>query len=289
MYLLLSDLEDPFCERIRASLVQKGCEVSIISDLMRQPVRFIWRLDSLRSESLIIFDDGSTVSDKEIEGVLVRRSGRITHDYWDVEDVAYLDEEAHAALFSWLWSLDCPVVNRYSPECWYYPGASVLFWQRILERCGLQALDFLLTNVQEQAVDFDAEWCAKSIATPLTSATRQLLNQRDPTGENNCLPSSLPLLLAEPNSTLHRVCVVGPRIIWDRTVHSDVQLLQPAIRQCATLSGLVFMELIIACAASGVRVAAIEPYPAVQSFSEDAQAQIVASVVKLLTGALETV
>src|ERR1700732_5282335 len=101
MYLLLSDLEDPFCQRIRASLVQKGCEVRIISDLMREPVRFLWRLDSLRSESLIVFEDGCSVSDKEIEGVLVRRSGRITHDYWEVEDVSYLDEEAHAALFSW--------------------------------------------------------------------------------------------------------------------------------------------------------------------------------------------
>jgi hypothetical protein len=254
---------------------------------MRGPVRFAWWLDGLRSESRIVFNDGITISDKEIDGVLVRRNNRINHDFWDTEDVPFLDEEAHAALFSWLWSLDCPVVNRYPPQCWFYPRAPIPFWQKILERCGLQMLDFLLTNVREESLNLD--WGEMSVAKPLTSAARQLLIPQDLMDENNLSLGSLPLLLAEPYSALHRVCVVGSHIIWDRPISSDMRQLESALRQCSTLCGLIFMELTIACTASGIRVAAIEPYPAVQSFGDEAQAEIVASVVKLLVGTFEIV
>ena len=287
MYLLLSDPGDSLCERVGTALVQRGCEVRIIDDIMRGPARFAWRLEGLRSESRIAFDDGSTFSDKDIEGVVVRRSGRITHDFWDAEDVPYLDEEAHAALFSWLWSLDCPVVNRYPPNCWFFPSAPILFWQKTLESCGLRTLDFLLTNVREERLDPNCG--PMSTGMPLTSAARQFLNPRDLMDENNISLRNLPLLMAEPDQELHRVCVVGSHIIWDGTVSPDARLLESALRNCATLCGLVFMELTIACTAFGIRVAAIEPYPAVQSFGQDAQAEIIASVVELLVGTSEIV
>ncbi len=288
MYLLLSDLQDSFCERIRALLLQKGYEARIISDVMRKPLHFVWRFDSLRSNSWLVLEDGRTLSDKEIEGVLVRMPGRVARDFWEPEDIPYLDEEAHAALIGWLWSLDCPVVNRCPPPFWFCPGAPVHFWQRIFERSGLQAFDFLLTNVEEERRLFDAELGGQSIVMPLTHAARQLLNQPDQMSQNTSL-NSMPVHLTQGGAGLRRVCVVGPHVIWDGPACSGAKVLESSLRKCSALSGLTFLELAIAYTASGLRVAAVDPYPALKSFGEAAQREITSLVVEALTGVLRTV
>jgi hypothetical protein len=288
MYLLLSDLQSSFCERVRALLVQKGNEVRIISQVMRKPLRFVWQFDNLRSNSRLVFEDGAILSDKEIQGVLVRMPGRAARDFWEPEDIPYLDEEAHAALFGWLWSLDCPVVNRCPPAFWFCPGAPVHFWQRILECSGLQAADFLLTNVEEEGRVFDAGAGGRSIVMPLTYAARQLPSLPDELSKNILL-DLMPLHLTQDSAELRRVCVVGSHVIWDGPASSGAEVLESSLKQCSALSGLPFLELTIASSADGARVVAVDPYPGLESFGAAAQREIITLVVELLTGALGTV
>jgi hypothetical protein len=55
-----------------------------------------------------------------------------------VADAKYLYAEKEAALLGWIWSLRCPVVNRYTPELWFGPGDSLAYWCGRLERARLE-------------------------------------------------------------------------------------------------------------------------------------------------------
>jgi hypothetical protein len=213
---------------------------------------------------------------------------RVARDFWEPEDMPYLDEEAHAALFGWLWSLDCPVVNRCPPALWFCPGAPVHFWQRVFECSGLQAADFLLTNVAEERQVFDAAVGGQSLAMPLTYAARQLPSLSDAI-DKDILLDLMPLHLMQGGAELRRVCVIGSHVIWDGPASSGAELLESSLKQCSALSGLTFLELTIASSAAGARVVAVDPHPGLESFGAAAQQEIVALVVEQLTGASRTV
>src|ERR1700737_3099354 len=168
MYLLLGDLQDPFCQTIRASLKVMGYEARIVANPLMQPLRFAWRLNTLSSASQLMWEDGTRLLDAEIEGVLVSIPGGIARDGWNPDDLAYVQRETHAALLAWLWSLNCPVVNRYPAALWHRPDVPLLFWQPLLGQCGLRALDSLVSNVEQEIRAFGAVFGDEAIYAPLT-------------------------------------------------------------------------------------------------------------------------
>src|ERR1700751_4676478 len=179
MYLLLGDLQDPLCQAVRASLEVRGYEARIVANLLAQPLRFAWRLNTLSSSSQLMWEDGTRVFDIEIAGVLVRRSGWIPRDGWNPDDLAYVQAETQAALLAWLWSLDCPVVNRYPSALWHLTDAPPLFWQPLLERCGLRALDSLVSNVAQEIHAFRTGFGDEAVYAPLTTEARYRLDSDD--------------------------------------------------------------------------------------------------------------
>src|SRR6516165_4213654 len=154
MYLLLNDRDDPLCNAVLASLEEKGCKARAIGNPMLCPIGFAWRFDTSKSTSRLTLEDGINVSDQEIEGVLVRTPGRISAGGWNPPDLEYMQTETEAALLAWLWSLDCPVINRYPAALWYRSNTPLLFWLSRLERHGQRGLPSLISNVEQEARAF---------------------------------------------------------------------------------------------------------------------------------------
>src|SRR5215831_11487759 len=113
MYLLLGDAADPCCANVRAVLESRSLSVNIVANPFLHPSRFTWRLDNKCSVSHLRWDEINLAADKGIDGVLVRNVGWADFDGWEGKNISYIRSEILAALLGWLWSLPCPVVNRY--------------------------------------------------------------------------------------------------------------------------------------------------------------------------------
>ena len=120
MYLLLGDLNDLACSGVFALLERRGFQARRIGDPTLAPFMFAWRFDNLDSSSQLVCEDGTQLSDREIDGVLVTKPEKLTATDWNPNDLAYAQAETDAALLAWLWSLDCPVINRYPAALWFY-------------------------------------------------------------------------------------------------------------------------------------------------------------------------
>lgn len=284
MFLLLSDPRDPLCQAVRASLDAAGYEARIVANPLAQPMRFAWRLNALSSASQLIWEDGTRLFDAELAGVMVRSTGWIAGDGWNPNDLAYVRSETHAALLAWLWSLDCPVINRYSPLLWHRPDAPLLFWQPWLGQCGLRALDSLVSNVEQEIHAFGAAFGGEAVYAPLTAEARYGLDSDDQWDKLAAMQRLGPIHLTQASAALHSACVVGSGVVWEGTPPTDADRLGPALTRFSTVAGLTFVEITIASAGDGSRVAAVNPYPRVEHFGQSAQREIVAGLIQLLTG-----
>ena len=153
MYLLLGDQKSTICTPMLELLKAEGHNARVIENPLLSPFCFALRLDTFTSASWLSWEDDTHLSDKEIEGVLVCRPVRIPSEGWEAAELSYAEKENRAALLAWLWSLECPVVNRYPAALWFQPDLPLLFWQAQLERCGLSTLPSVITNAEQEADD----------------------------------------------------------------------------------------------------------------------------------------
>ena len=265
------------------SLEARGYEARIIANPMAQPLRFAWRLATHSSASQLIWEDGTHLLDSDIAGVLVRGSGSVTPDGWNQDDLAYVQKETHAALLAWLWSLDCPVINRYPAALWHWPDAPLLFWQPWLKQCGLRLLDSLVSNVEQETRAFGAGLGDDAVYAPLTAEARYRLGCDDHWDKLAAMQRHAPVHLTQAPVAPHSACVVGPRVLWEGTPPTNLDTLEPALARFSTVAGLAFVEITITTLGDGPRVAEVNPYPRVEHFGQSAQREIVASLVQLLT------
>jgi hypothetical protein len=251
------------------------------------PSRLAWRLDNERSASRLVWGEGSPVLDEHIAGVLVRSSGWIDPAGWQPDDLAYMQAETQAALLGWLWSLACPVVNRYSAAIWFRFQASLLFWQPLLRRCGLPTLETLVTNVEEEARTFGQRFAQEGVAGavygPLTSDARYLVAGEEDWSGLAAMQRYAPACLTYPHGAAQLVCVVGEWVVWEGEPSSEAALLEPALRRFARAAGLAFVELALAPASNGLCTISVEPHPHVERFGDAARQQIVEGIVQLHT------
>lgn len=287
MHLLLGDLQDPCCLSVRAALEARNYPACIIANPLVHPSRFAWRLDNERSASQLVWDEESPVLDEHITGVLVRSTGWIDPIGWQPDDLTYMQAETQAALLAWLWSMACPVVNRYSSAIWYRFQAPLLSWQPLLRRCGLPTLETLVTNVEEEARAFGQrlaqEGVVGAVYGPLTSDARYLVTGDEDWSGLAAMQRYAPVCLTYPHGAAQLVCVVGERVVWEGEPSSEAALLEPALRRFARTAGLAFVELALAPTSNGICTIAVEPYPHFERFGDAARQQIVEGIVQLLT------
>lgn len=287
VHLLIGDPQDPCCLSVRNALETRNYPTRIVANPLVHPSRFAWRLDAGLSASQLVWDEGLPVSGDHITGVLVRSTGWIDPMGWQPADLTYMLAETQAALLAWLWSLACPVVNRYPSSIWYRPQVPLLSWQQLLRRCGLPTLEALVTNVEQEARAFGrrlaAEGMAGAVYGPLTSEVRYLVTGEEDWSGLAALQRVVPVCLAVPHGEAQMVCVVGEHVVWDGEPSPETILLEPALRRFAAAAGLAFVELALAPTAEGTCVIAVEPHPHFERFGDTARQRIVEGIVRLLT------
>ncbi|MEN3334058.1 MAG: hypothetical protein V7641_3423 [Blastocatellia bacterium] len=287
MHILLGNPEDPLCRSVCAVLEARNYPTHIIANPLMPPSRFAWRLDNEQSASQFVWEEEPPVPDDQITGVLVRSTGWIDPGGWQPNDLTYMQAETRAALLAWLWSLACPVVNRYCSAIWYGFQASLLFWHPMLRRCCLPTSETLVTNIGHEARAFGRSLTLAGVAGavygPLTSDLRYLLTGEEDWNGLTAMQRYMPVCLTSPHSAAQFVCVVGERVIWEGEPSSEMSLLEPALRRFALLAGLALVELALAPASNGISVIAVEPYLHFERFGDVAQQQIVEGIVELLT------
>lgn len=291
MHLLLGDQQDPCCLAVRTRLEAGNYPTRIIANPLAHPWRLAWLLNNEQSVSQLVRDEEAPVLDDQIAGVLVRSTGWIDPVGWQPDDLAYMQTETRAALLAWLWSLACPVVNRYSPAIWYQPQLSLLTWQRLLRCSGLPTLGMLVTNVEQEVQAFKERLTLKGVPGavygPLTSDMRYLLTGDEDWSGLAAMQRYAPVCLASPYGAAQLACVVGEQVVWEGEPSPEATLLEPALCRFAVAAGLAFVELALASTSEGICVTNVEPRPHFERFGDAAQQQIVQGIARLLTAKVD--
>lgn len=286
MYLLLGDLQDPCCLSVRDELERRNYPSLVISNPLVHPARFTWSLNNDQSASQLIWDQGTAIPGDQIAGVLVRSAGWLDPTGWQPRDLAYMQAETQAALLAWMWSLACPVVNRYPPSIWYRQQVPLLFWHPLLRRYGLPTLETLVTNVQQEARTFGQDGAQAGIEGvvygPLSSDVKYLVAKDQDWQGLAAMQQIAPVSLAYPHGAAQFVCVAGERVVWEGERSSSMANLEPGLRQFARAAGLDFVELAFAPVAGEVCVIAVEPHPFLGHFGASAREQIISGIVEIL-------
>lgn len=288
MHLLLGDPQDAFCLRVRSVLEARGFATRVIASPLVHPSRFAWRLDNEQSASRLAWNDEPPIAGDDIAGVLVAGTAWIDPAGWERDDLAYVHAETQAALLAWLWSLPCPVVNRFPAAVWCRPRIPLLFWHGLLRRCGLPAPDTLVTNVDGEARAFGEragqENRAAVVYGPLTSDARYLVTSDQDWNGVAAMQRYAPICLTRPHGAAQLACVVGGQVVWEGEPPPDMIPFEPALRRFATAAGLTFVELALAPDPDGrIGVVAVEPHPNFERFGDFARQRIVEEIVRLMT------
>jgi hypothetical protein len=274
--------------RLQDMLHIRGCSARIISNPMASPWRLAWHLDNTRCSSKLACDGEPPIQDHEIEGVVVRPFGWIDPEGWQADDLAYIQSENQAALLAWLWSLPCPVINRYRSGIWFRPQVPLLCWYPLLRQCGLPVPETLVTNIEQEARDFGlrhrmAGLRGTAVYSPLTAYARYLLSSDEDWAGVGAMQRYAPVCLAYPHEAPQLVCVVGEEVIYNGEPTHEAAALAPALQRFACAAGLTFLQLALAANEQGVAVVSVEPYPQLEIFGEGARRQALDAIMDILT------
>ena len=242
MYVLIGDPLDLLCKSVHRALESAGCRACMVANPMHDPFRFVWRLDTANSSSRVTLENETALSDNQISAVLVRRANLLPTGSGDPDDLAYIQEEADAALLAWLWSLDCVVVNRYPPAIWYRRDQPLLLWRHLLEQCGLRALDSIISNSKASLAAYQTAPASELTFVPFTCEGSALLNVDACSETDRVLVDRVPAHLMQPAIDLKRLCVVGSKIVWDGSPYANQDAIEPALGCLGELAGLIFFE-----------------------------------------------
>jgi hypothetical protein len=286
MFLLIGTPDDLCCARLIDALRARRHRARLVPNPMAHPARVAWRFDASGSSSTVHWADDEMPHDDNLNGVLVRGTGFIDPAGWETADLGYLHAETQAALLGWLWSLPCPVVNRYPASLWYRPHCSVHAWRPALRRAGLQPPSLVISSVEAGTQAFAAELSAAGVPgavyVPLTSHAQYLVgNALDWAGVSN-LQRRIPVALTYPAGETYLTCVVGESVVWNGECPLAVRALEGALAAFAREAGLTFVEVLVAETAEGLRVVDVNHQPQLQRFTQPAQEQIVERLADLL-------
>ena len=132
-----------------------------------------------------------------------------------IEDRAYVQTEIQAAVLAWLWSLSCPVANRYPAHIWFRSQDALLFGTLCCCAAGCRA-ETLVSNVPGEARAFaERSLAGGALYAPLTSSARfPVTSDRDWAGIA-AMQGYAPVSLTLPYEDPHVACVIGTQVVWD--------------------------------------------------------------------------
>ncbi len=281
-YLILGNPAEPCCASVAEELGRAGLRSLFIENPLVAPTRLSWHFDTVSSRSELVLEDGERIPDEQISGVLVRTAAYIDPTGWEQGDWNYAQNELRAALLGWLWSLRCPVVNRYDANLWYHNQVHPLHWHSLLTRAGLQPLPAVISNVKEEARALAGN--SGAVYTPLTSFSQYLLRTEEEWSGMFTIQEYAPTCVTLPHGPALLACVVGQEVVWDGLPPDDVADLEGALVRFARSIGLSFVQVAFAPTYEGLRVITVEHQPIFGEFSEQSRATITEKLVSVLRG-----
>ncbi|HEY7026806.1 MAG TPA: hypothetical protein VH438_04325 [Gemmatimonadales bacterium] len=286
VYLLVGDPQDPWCLAVRSALEAGHNETRTIRNPFADPAFFSWRLDNEQSTSRLSWAGEEPLAGDRFSGVFVRGPAWIDATEWQPDDLAYMLAETQAALVAWLWSLDCPVVNRYPAAIWYQPRAPLLLWHPLLRHCGLPTLETVITNMPQETRALKRRLADAGVAgvvyEPLTSPARYLVTSDDEWGRLEVMQGYAPACFPYPYGDVHCLCVVGDHVVWQDYPGVEAARLEPALIRFSAATGLAFVELTLAPGSSGLCVVGVEPFPRYDHFDDVTQQRIAGRLAQML-------
>jgi hypothetical protein len=247
MYLILSDADDGLCVNLRQALEKRGAQVRVVPDPFCESIRFSWRINSAGTSSTLAFADGTCLCDRDISGVFIRRR-RALITSTSSDDYCYIQAEIEAASFGWIWTLQCPVVNRLPPWLWYSRKPSVQFWSRLLRRNGLP----------------EVECCAP----------------RSDSGSKNW-DESRALDVGDPAICYGHACIVGRSVVWNIDRSESLHPYESALLDLTRYVGLSFLEVAFVETSEGIAIKEVDPFPDLSRFDESSTCAITEALATL--------
>lgn len=280
MYLLLGDTSDPVLSALRDVLQGADLEVEVLTEVFSSAT-FAWCFDSSMSTTSLILENGRRLRNEEIEGVAVRRSRVARTVDGDADEARFLEAEHRAALIGWLWSLRCPVVNRLPASIWFNLRLPAGFWNRALELSDLYPINFLLTNVEQEAHGY-RETNRGAIYRPLTGDGHYELEGDAAWDQIAKLAQDFPLRLTPAYKGLRFACVVGQDVIWSPAPLVDSGDTERALTRFVAEAGLGLCEVSFFESNLGPRVVAVDPEPSLEKYDHFSQQRIVNGIAQWL-------
>jgi hypothetical protein len=136
LILVVSCRNGSLCVDLAEELYKRGFAVRRLPGLYDRNAQVSFRVDVSNASIISTLDTDTSISGGEISGVFVQRDLFIQEDRGGSH--SYVNAEKEAATLGWIWSLRCPVINRYRPEFWFEPVGSLDYWRGHLERFGLE-------------------------------------------------------------------------------------------------------------------------------------------------------
>jgi hypothetical protein len=278
MFLLVGSPYDPFQNAVLRALTDAGCSACVVENPLAAPYRFSWGLDERVDRFALLREGEGAPEPVVVEGVLLRAPVWLDATGWEPGDHLYAQTETQAALLGWLRALRCPVVNRYPSGVWFRPQVPAVMWQGLLRRAGLRGQETLVTNVPEEARAFAPDG---GVYAPVTGGGAYLVGGEDEWAGLARVQERTPTLLTRPHGAPVLAFVVGERVVWDGDAPAGAEL-DAALVRFSRLVGLAFLELAVAPTADGLRVVAVEPFPAVERAQPRTQSVLAEEVARLL-------
>jgi hypothetical protein len=266
MYLFLgkppSPLERPLFDEFHAI----GAEILSVLDLTSE-VELVWRLDTASSTFELHLENGRTLGEEELLGVVALEPP--IGDNKQIKEKEYFRAEKRAAWLAWIWSLKCPVVNRIPPTLWIPPHVPLPLWRPALRRCGLPAIDAMLSNLPLELDKFVSQPSDECNYVPLSIGQFYRVASSDDFEGLTKLAQFCPINLTQYSPLAYAACVVDRKVFWNQSMPTVLTKMQDPLIQLAAVTGLSFLEVGVLIVGDAPRVCSVNPFPKLDLFRPD--------------------
>jgi hypothetical protein len=280
MYLVLGEPTKPFFDHFELASKTRSEKVTLVGDFDSK-IRFHWSFDSGDSCWALGVGERRYLNNREIKGVLVQTPERLDPG-GSTEELERSQLERNAIMFAWLWSLPCPVINRYPPVFWFHPRLPLPFWKPLIIKCGLCPVNGVFSNVDWDLQAFASDCGGSVVYSPsCDSKTYRIASEPDWDGLKK-MTKICPVNLVATTAPVCSACVVGREVFWNKALSGVPAETEDRLRRLAVLAGLDFVEVRLTMEKDYVRVLGVEAFPNLEGFNQESIRNIADALVELL-------
>jgi hypothetical protein len=266
MYLILGEPPPSLAGSLRTGFDAMDAEILWVTDLISQ-VELVWRLDTSCSTFELHLENGRTLDEEQLLGVVTLAPSN--GDNSEIKEKEYFRAEKRATLLAWLWSLQCPVINRIPPMLCISTHVPLALWRPALGRCGLPAVDSILSNLPSELEKFVSELSGECDYVPLS--IKEVYRVATPADFDGLmkLTQFCPVSLTQYGPLTYMACIVKRNVFWNQSGPPVLTTLQDRLMQLTVITGLSFLEVGVVVAGGTPSVFSINPFPELDQFEPE--------------------